>query len=483
MNALRYLAAAALLLLAGPPAYTQDAPPLDAAPQDTASQDTASQDTPSVRADVRLIPSDDIDLGATATLEVDVLTSTWFTQPPQLPPLQLPGALVTPPAGEADLLNLSRDGIAYTGLRYRYLITPTSTEDITVPALVIGVQPGQGTGLVQVSTKAMTAEVQAPPEMFPHGTTVPLPAAAKLRATQRIIPSEPVLKVGDSVTREVIIDADGTPAILIPPVAFAEIPGMRRYVKDPVVTKRVDGRGGFLGGRRVDTVDYVIEERGAYTLPAIDLEWWSTRSRSEEHLKLAGAGIKADAVATYSGPFSVADDIETLSRSASLPIPALWLFALALLTTCAVIARAARARGRRALAWLSLRADAARQAWRGSETCAWLALKREHGGSRQGLDSFYRWVFRLRGERRLEVAVQSAEPELRKCVAGALHGCYGRRQDRQAALNALHGNLGPLRRQLRSRTVASAHVYALAPLNPRLASRRCKSHRRTGEPP
>jgi hypothetical protein len=468
MTVFRYLAAAALLFLASlAAAYAQDAP---------------TQDAPSVRADARLIPNDDIDLGATIALEVDVLTSTWFTQPPQLPALQLQGALVSPPAGEAELLNLSRAGIAYTGLRYRYLITATSTQDITIPALVIGVQAGQGTGLVQVSTTALSAEVQAPPEMFPHGTVVPLPAAAGLRATQRITASEPTLRVGDTVTRQVIIDADGTPAMLIPSVAFAEIPGLRRYVQEPVVTKRVDGRGGLLGGRRVDTASYVIERRGAYKLPAIELDWWNTDRHGEEHLQLAASGIKADGDATYAGPFSVADDIKTLSRSASLPVPALWLFALAVLTAATVIARAMRTRGRRAFAWLWLRAGAVRQAWRESESCAWRALLREHGSERWGLNALYRWVFRLRGARTLEAATQAADPELRGCVRSALQGCYGRQSNRQAALNALHKNLRPLRRQLRRRTVASAHVYELAPLNPRLANGRCAARRRIGDP-
>src|SRR5690606_942079 len=95
------------------------------------------------RAQVSIQPAGPLTVGATATLQIDVLTSTWFVQPPELPVLQLPGALVTAPTGHAELIRTTVDGVAYSGLRYAYQISPTQAGRLAIPALTITLHVGQ----------------------------------------------------------------------------------------------------------------------------------------------------------------------------------------------------------------------------------------------------------------------------------------------------------------------------------------------------
>ena len=48
-----------------------------------------------------------------------------------------------------------------------------------------------------------------------------------------------------------------------------DVPGFKRYPREPEVTTLTDGRGGFLGGQRIDRADYEPLAAGESTLPAL----------------------------------------------------------------------------------------------------------------------------------------------------------------------------------------------------------------------
>ena len=82
----------------------------------------AQEAPPELRVRASIQDADPITPGATVALQLDVLTPTWFTQPPQLPALTLPGVMVTPASGEGAILHQTIDGVAYSGLRYTCLL-------------------------------------------------------------------------------------------------------------------------------------------------------------------------------------------------------------------------------------------------------------------------------------------------------------------------------------------------------------------------
>src|SRR5690349_17361641 len=98
---------------------------------------------PELRVQANLQPAGQVMVGSLVELQLDVLTDTWFTSAPTLPDLKLSGALVMPPDGHAEHLNQTLDGKSFSGMRYRYLITPNAAQAFDIPALTVRATPGQ----------------------------------------------------------------------------------------------------------------------------------------------------------------------------------------------------------------------------------------------------------------------------------------------------------------------------------------------------
>jgi hypothetical protein len=78
--------------------------------------------------------------------------------------------------------------------------------------------------------------------------------------------------------------AKGAPAMLLPPPAFAKIEGLALYPDQPVLQDSLDQRSGALSATRTDGATYMLQRAGDYTLPPIDVAWWSTGSNTIERL-------------------------------------------------------------------------------------------------------------------------------------------------------------------------------------------------------
>lgn len=178
---------------------------------------------PQLRAEARMAESGDLMAGATAILQVDVLTSTWFTQPPQLPALDIPGALVSGPSGQATLIRATIGGVAYSGLRFSYLVSPQAAGVLRVPAIPVSAQVGQATAPLAARTRPLEVRAAGPP----GGIAGHALAASAVQATQQIRYTAEPPAVGDHVSRVITVQAQGAQAMLIPPPAVAAVPGLK----------------------------------------------------------------------------------------------------------------------------------------------------------------------------------------------------------------------------------------------------------------
>ena len=192
---------------------------------------------PQVRVETRLQPAPPYQAGSTLRLEVDLLTTTWFTQAPQPAALDLPGTLITPPNGQADKLTETHDGTLYFGLRLTYLISPTQGGEFNIPALPFSLQLGQSSTPVDVSSQPLNFIVDASPATNASASQL---VAAGVRIEQQVDKSSTPLKVGDRIIRRVQIQADDAQAMLIPPTDFTEIPGLKRYPQSILIDDHVE---------------------------------------------------------------------------------------------------------------------------------------------------------------------------------------------------------------------------------------------------
>ncbi|WP_019248613.1 BatD family protein, partial [Bordetella pertussis] len=277
-----------------------------------------AQDAPPLRVTARLPAGAQAQAGATLRLELDVMTTTWFTQPPRLPALTLPGVMVTPPSGEGELVRAEHNGVAYSGLRYTYLLSPTAAGQVQVPALAVSAEVGPGKTPASASSAPLSFTVggAAGAQPAPHGA---------LTVSQDFALAPDPLVAGGRVTRSITQRAEGVQAMLLPPAPLADAPGFKRYAREPEVTTLTDGRGGFVGGQRIDRADYVAEQAGELSLPAVTLAWRDGAGGQPRQQARPGRTFAVAAAPAVAPPFSLTDDLARLRHGLRWVLPAAWL--------------------------------------------------------------------------------------------------------------------------------------------------------------
>lgn len=289
---------------------------------------------PQLLVQARLVPGDAVVVGETLQLQVDVLTDSWFTRGASLPELSLAGTDVMPPNGEAEHLSQTIQGQTFSGLRYTYRMTPTQAQTFSIAPLTVRVTPAQASHELSGQTPALTFSASLP-EGFSPGE--PVLAASALRLSQSLTPPGGPFKVGDSLTRSVTLQADGTPGLALPAPPQASVAGLGAYPKTPLVNNLDDGRGGFNGGERIDRVSYRIEREGDFELPAIRVKWWDSLNRKTRFSELPAVTFKATASSSYTPVFSIVDDLRQMGQPTRLRLPATLLAGAGLLLLAVVL--------------------------------------------------------------------------------------------------------------------------------------------------
>ena len=405
-----------------------------------------------LKVEAHLNPREGAMVGGLVELQLDVLTDTWFTSAATLPDLQLDGALVMPPNGQAQHLNQTIDGQSFNGLRYSYLITPDVARSFDIPALTVRATLGQATEEISAQSQPLSFSAAQPPGFAPGETPL---VASGLRLKQIITNSATPLKVGDSITRELTLQADGALAMALPIPTFSDVAGLSRYPKTPQVKALDDGRGNILGGQRVDSASYRIDSAGTYTLPAILVKWWDSAAKQIRSAEVPAVSFEAAANTAYKPVFSLAEDLRQLQQN-HLHFSSRWLLWLALAVGLAVGVYLLRPVAVRAhQRWLAHK-RAKQLAWQHSPAFAWQQIDPQLQARPAQLTALYLWLRRSR----LGLKLTDAGPRLQ----GLLRGLYGRQSAVEQTLVQLRKSLSTLQSQVARQQAKPAP--ALRPLNP-----------------
>ena len=413
---------------------------------------TASAAEPQLKIQAHLQPAEGAMVGGLVELQVDVLTDTWFTSAATLPELKLNGALVTPPDGQAQHLNQTIDGQSFSGLRYSYLITPNVARRFDIPPLTVSATPGQATTPLSAQSQPLHFSSTQPPGLKPGETPL---VASGVRLSQSLTNSATPLKTGDSVTRQLTLQADGALAMALPVPPLGDVAGLSRYLQAPQITRLDDGRGNVLGGQRIDAVTYRIDKAGAYTLPAIAVKWWDVKTQQSRTAQVPAVTFAATANSAYKPVFSITDDLRQLGRN-NQHFSTRWLLWLALLAVCIGVGYWLRPALLRARHQWQARKHARQLAWEQSAEFAWQQINPQLQAEPAQLSALYLWLRRSR----LGLQLVNAGPRLQ----GLLRGLYGREPQTAQTLAQLRESLTTLHSQAEQQ--AHKPASALRPLNP-----------------
>lgn len=249
-----------------------------------------AQEPPGTMIRAHLEPAGPVVAGTQVKLVVDVLTTTYFTDAPDWPLFDIPGAIVTLPDEQAQNLTETIDGREWFGVSRTYRIAPQAGRAFDIPPVVIHVTPSGAPAPVTLTTPGLKFEATVPPgaqamrAFFPtHG----------LHVSQTLDPAGGSLHVGDTVTRTITQRADGTESILIPPAPLGDVDGLQRYPQ-PASTQDDLGTGrSLVAGERRDSAMYVVNRSGRFELPAITVEWWNLRTQQIERVDVPALRISA----------------------------------------------------------------------------------------------------------------------------------------------------------------------------------------------
>ncbi|WP_017479922.1 BatD family protein [Pseudomonas sp. PAMC 26793] len=268
--------------------------------------ETVSQNTEAQLAPVFIetnLDQDSVYVQAQALLTVRVYHSVSLYDDSSLTPLQVADTRIEQ-LGESRTYEKVINGIRHGVIETRYAIYPQRSGTLTIPsqtfsATLVEPRPAQDNNpqgskpgkLIHVSSPELSLTVKAKPAMYPADASW-LPARS-LTLTESWNPEPDHVQVGDSLTRSLTLNAEGLAGAQLPPLALSDIPGLRRYPDQPVLSNQNNDRG--LIGSREDREALVPNRVGALELPAVEVVWWNTH---EDHLERTSLPARTLQVAT-----------------------------------------------------------------------------------------------------------------------------------------------------------------------------------------
>ena len=226
--------------------------------------------------------------GQRVGLQVDVLGRNGWAQAKPAREIMLPGAYILPAGNSRVRLQESIDGDDYSGQRYEWFLYPQRHGTTQIPPLDLQVSLqtwGAGGGTADRSAKTPTLALQV--ELLPGvDPTLPLIVSPDFSAEQSWKPDTRKLRVGDALKRIITLRASNLPAMVLPPIAHPEAPGMGMYPSDPQVEDRPDG-----SGLRRQTVTYVCQSVANPELPTHRFQWWNPETAELRLVTLKGRSL------------------------------------------------------------------------------------------------------------------------------------------------------------------------------------------------
>ncbi len=206
---------------------------------------------------------------------VTLYTTTWFSAPPEFNDPQIPNSFV---------LSFSRttpgvfyiDGKQYSGIQFYYIVFPYKAGDFIIPTIsVTAATPPEGSATprkITVNTPEQSFAVRDVPDRLKQNGDWFVAKDVDLRQGW----STPVdkVKVGDVVKRIVTVDAKGTLPQFIPDLTLQEkVDWASTYPQSPELKDMRDDNDA--NGRSTQTITYLFEKEGDFTIPPITVSWWN----------------------------------------------------------------------------------------------------------------------------------------------------------------------------------------------------------------
>ena len=221
------------------------------------------------------------------------------------------------------------NGVAYNVIERKYAIYPTITGKLEIPPVLLnavvtdgrsnslfGSPRGQSRRVIR-RTPSVNVTIKELPQIAKDKDAI---AAQSLKLHQQWSSDINVIKVGDSITRNILIIAEGAYAAQLPPLLMSNQDGLKLYRDQPQINDK-DSETGIVGQRQ-ESIAIVPTKAGSYILPEVAAYWFDTRTKKLKKASLPPVNFTVapadDTPIQPQGPRITADlngDTNTLDKS------------------------------------------------------------------------------------------------------------------------------------------------------------------------
>lgn len=215
------------------------------------------------------------------------------------PPPQIPDAVLET-LSEARTYQTTVGNHSYNVTEYTFAVFPQKSGKIVIPATqmiaTIGgtrsrggffFDPYASSKKVSRSSQPITLTVKPIPSTYPKNERwLPSPSVA---LGERWSQTQPTFKVGESITRTVILQAKGLTGTTLPDVPLPSGDSFKVYPDKTDTRSNVDADGSL--SQRIASYAFIPTKAGNVTLPEINVTWWNTTTDELQVATLAARDI------------------------------------------------------------------------------------------------------------------------------------------------------------------------------------------------
>lgn len=205
--------------------------------------------------------------------------------------------------GEDRRYSTERQGIRYSVIERQYALFPQKSGPLTIPPQILATQVPVGGGgsafspffgrrmqLKRLHSEPVTLTVKPVPDAFKGHPWLP---AEQVEIEETWSGNPERLSVGEPVTRTITLRAQAATVGLLPDIMAAETSeshDIKRYPDQPLLNEEKLAAG--LLSVRQEKAAYVPSRSGSFTLPAVEVYWWNTRTNRQEVAHLAARTLQ-----------------------------------------------------------------------------------------------------------------------------------------------------------------------------------------------
>jgi hypothetical protein len=242
--------------------------------------------------DIRLnvtTSADEVVIKEQLNIELELLSLYPFAEDMVLPYVDIQDAVVVTDSKPITSSTRTIEGQKWYSQKTQLHVFPTTAKTFSLPELAVDTSIDSTGGEKSAGRVSAASAVEfTVTEIGGSGDNSRLvvgSSASLSVTTDRELDKE--LYVGDAVTFTYKLEVSGSNTIVLPEINIEPIKGTENYLKPPVKENVLNPLSKTNTAVLKQSVTVIVQEKGAYTLPEIQIPWWDTKNKQLETLSVS----------------------------------------------------------------------------------------------------------------------------------------------------------------------------------------------------